>query len=243
MPSLDNPDALRWFLEWWTTFTTSSAIPAENCATMPVALEWHTLELVTPRERAFEALKSDISPTPVRKFFDPSKPVTLSVDASKSGLSTVCLQDGWPMLRVLSRKAKLDTYRLRKNFLLQEISWFYLWSRLCHWNRSQASYCSCKKASQYSICPSAKYVPTADLKFIYKTGTKLYVLDTPPRAFTTEEPGVKDDDQLDVLSFSSINPSSRETLRYAESCLFHYKWLAIKAQVRVYPQKSKRTFQ
>ena len=47
-----------------------------------------------PQQQAFKALKSDISQAPVLKFFSHSKPVTLSVDASKSGLGAVCLQDG-----------------------------------------------------------------------------------------------------------------------------------------------------
>jgi len=31
------------------------------------------------------------------RYFDPSKPVTLSVDVSKSGLGAACLQDGYPV--------------------------------------------------------------------------------------------------------------------------------------------------
>ena len=52
-----------------------------------------------------------------------------------------------------------------------------------------------------------------NLKFNYRRGTELYVADTLSRASAciTEEPGVEDDDQLDVLSFSSISP-----LRMAE---------------------------
>lgn len=47
--------------------------------------------------KLFEALKLDISQAPVLKFFNHSKPFTLSVDASKSGLGAVCLQDGNPV--------------------------------------------------------------------------------------------------------------------------------------------------
>ena len=44
------------------------------------------------------------------------------------------------------------------------------------------------------------------MKFVYKRGTELHVADALSRAYITEEPGVVDDDQLDVLSFSSISP-------------------------------------
>ena len=50
-----------------------------------------------------------------------------------------------------------------------------------------------------------------NLKFIYRRGTELHVADAFSRACITEEPGVENDDQLDVLSFSSISP-----LRMAE---------------------------
>jgi len=47
-----------------------------------------------PQQKAFELLKLDISQPPVLKFFDSARFVTLSVDASKSGLGAVCLQNG-----------------------------------------------------------------------------------------------------------------------------------------------------
>ena len=50
-----------------------------------------------------------------------------------------------------------------------------------------------------------------NLKFNYRRGTELHVADALSRACITEEPGVEDDDQLDVISFSSISP-----LRMAE---------------------------
>ncbi|CAB3985078.1 Hypothetical predicted protein [Paramuricea clavata] len=46
---------------------------------------------------AFEKLKKEISNPPVLKFFNPARQVVLSVDASKSGLGAVCLQDGSPV--------------------------------------------------------------------------------------------------------------------------------------------------
>ena len=42
-------------------------------------------------------LKDILSSQPVLKFFDPSKPVKLQVDASKSGLRACILQDGHPI--------------------------------------------------------------------------------------------------------------------------------------------------
>ena len=45
-----------------------------------------------------------------------------------------------------------------------------------------------------------------NLKLIYRRGTELHAADALSRVCITEEIGVEDDDQLDVLSFSSISP-------------------------------------
>ena len=57
----------------------------------------------------FEALKADISQPPVLKFFDASKPVTLSIDASKSGLGAACLPDESPVAYALPALAEAET--------------------------------------------------------------------------------------------------------------------------------------
>ena len=52
-----------------------------------------------------------------------------------------------------------------------------------------------------------------NLRFIYKRGTQLHVVDAFSRAYITEDPGVEDDDQLDVLSFLSISPLRKAELQ------------------------------
>ena len=48
--------------------------------------------------QSVEHLKQILSSQPVLKFFDPSKPVKLQVDTSKSGLGACVLQDGHPIV-------------------------------------------------------------------------------------------------------------------------------------------------
>ncbi|XP_028407548.1 uncharacterized protein K02A2.6-like [Dendronephthya gigantea] len=48
-------------------------------------------------QRAFDNLKSAISSAPALPFYDVSKPVTLTCDASFGGLGAACLQDGLPV--------------------------------------------------------------------------------------------------------------------------------------------------
>lgn len=44
-----------------------------------------------------DTLKGHLTSTPVLKYFDVHKPVTLSADASQHSLGAVCLQDGRPV--------------------------------------------------------------------------------------------------------------------------------------------------
>ncbi|PIK38375.1 hypothetical protein BSL78_24788 [Apostichopus japonicus] len=55
---------------------------------------WHWLE---NHENAFIQLKKLVTTTPILRYYDVSKPVTLSVDASQSGLGAVLLQDDKPV--------------------------------------------------------------------------------------------------------------------------------------------------
>ncbi|KAI8438614.1 hypothetical protein MSG28_011052 [Choristoneura fumiferana] len=57
-------------------------------------VEWHWTDL---HENAWTLIKKCLSQTPVLQYYSMSKPITLSVDASKSGLGAVLLQNGLPV--------------------------------------------------------------------------------------------------------------------------------------------------
>lgn len=48
-------------------------------------------------DKAFKQLKEILIREPILKYFDPAKPITVSVDASKEGLGVVLLQDDLPV--------------------------------------------------------------------------------------------------------------------------------------------------
>ena len=100
MPTPDGPEALRRFLgmtsylhKFISNFSElEKTAPLRELLRNDAHWSWEPAQ-----QQAFDTLKADISQPPVLRYFDPLKPVTLSVDASKSVLGAACLQDGLPV--------------------------------------------------------------------------------------------------------------------------------------------------
>ena len=66
--------------------------PIRELLKLDVIFEW-----AEPQERAFHKVKEVLSKQPVLAYFDVAKPVTISCDASQSGLGAVILQENKPV--------------------------------------------------------------------------------------------------------------------------------------------------
>ena len=224
MPIPDGPEALRRFLgmtnylhKFISNFSEKTA-PLRELLRNDVHWSWEPVQ-----QQAFNTLKADISQPPVLRYFDPSKPVTLSVDASKSGLGAACLQDGYPVAyasRALTeaetRYAQIEKELLSATFACRKFHDF-IYGRQATIETDHKPLTaivnkplhSAPARLQRMLLQLQKY----DLKFVYKKGTELYVADTLSRSYIDDKSDLDVDEQVDILSLMSISPARMAELQ------------------------------
>ena len=224
MPTPNDPEALRRFLgmtnylhKFINNFSEKTA-PLRELLRNDTHWSWEQVQ-----QRAFEALKADISQPPVLRYFDPSKSVTLSVDASKSGLGAACLQDGCPVAyasRALTeaetRYAQIEKELLAATFACKKFHDF-IYGRQATIETDHKPLTAIVNKPLHSAPARLQrmllLLQKYNLKFVFKKGTELYVADTLSRAYTDEEPVFEADEQMDILSLTSISPARMAELQ------------------------------
>ena len=168
------------------------------------------------QQQAFDTLEADISQPPVLRYFDPSKPVLLSINATKSGLGAACLQDGYPvayasqaLMEVETQYAQIEKELLSATFTCRKFHDFiYGWQATIETDHKPLTAVvnkplrSAPAHLQRMLLQLQKY----DLKFIYKKGTELYITDMLLRSYMDDKSDPDIDKQVNILSLTSISP-------------------------------------
>jgi len=224
MPTSDGPEALRRFLgrtnylhKFISNFSEKTA-PLRELLRNDVHWRWEPAQ-----QQAFDALKADISQPPVLWYFDPSKPVTLSVDASKSGLGAACLQDGYPVAHASQAVTEAETQyaQIEKELLFATFA-----GRKFHdFIYGQQTNIETDHKPLTAIVNKPLHLAPArlqcmllqlqkyDLRFIYKKGTELYVADTLSCSYIDEKSDPNMNEQVHILSLTSISPARKAKLQ------------------------------
>ena len=87
----------------------TKTLPIRDLLKKDVTFEWGS-----PQDRAFQKIKEILSAAPVLAFYDVTKPVVITCDASKSGLGAALLQKNKP-IAYASRALKYDMPKSKKS--------------------------------------------------------------------------------------------------------------------------------
>ena len=197
MPTPDGPEALHQFLGM--TNYLHKFISNFSEKTVPL---W---KLLRNEAKAFNNVKAHILQPLVLKYFDPSKPVMLSVQASKSALGAAYFQDGLSGLCLTSLNrggnsicAKTEKELLSDTFACRKFHDFIYSQQVIKTNDKPITAIINKPLHLAPIC--LQHMPLQlqkyDLKFTYKKGTELYVPDMLPRFYIDEKNDPDIDEQV-----------------------------------------------
>lgn len=179
--------------------------------------EWCWFE---QHQEAYEKVKRACGEQPVLRYYDVSKEVTLSVDASMSGLGAVCLQEGQPVAyasRALTdcqkKYAQIEKELLAIVFGCDKFH-DYIYGRTVvvetdHKPLEQIFQKPLHQSPlrlQKMLLKLQKY----SLKVIYKKGSELYLADQLSRAYIPEEPKDALEEELEI---NVVLPVSDEKLQ------------------------------
>ena len=156
-------------------------------------------------------------------YFDPSKPVTLSDDALKSGHGAACLKDGYPVVCAPPALAEAEfpyaqiekellaaTFACRKfhDFIYGRQAAIETEHKLLTGVVNKPLH-SAPARLQRMLLQLQRY----ELKIIYKKETENYVIDTLSRSYIDDKSNPDVDEQVDILSLMSISPARMAELQ------------------------------
>ncbi|KAK7111890.1 hypothetical protein V1264_011443 [Littorina saxatilis] len=182
--------------------------------------EWDWLK---QHQDAFEQLKNLVTAAPILVFYDPSKPVTLSVDASQEGLGAVLLHDDKPIAfasRSLTdcekRYAQIEKELLAVVFGVEHFH-YYVYGRAVTVESDHKPLESIIQKPLSAAPPRLQRMLLRTMKYnitlLYKAGREMYVSDTLSRAPLPIKAPASDDWEAQVHLIVSSLPVSDEKLK------------------------------
>lgn len=169
-------------------------------------------------------LKKCITCPPVLKYFDVSKPVTITCDASQYGLGAACLQNSEPISyasRTLTeterRYAQIEKELLAVVFACQKF-YDYIYGKPVLVETDHQPLVSILNKPLHTAPARLQRMILKLHKFnltlTYKRGKQLYLADTlsrAPRTVTTED--LKDEDEFEVMTVQLISVNRLQELK------------------------------
>ena len=180
--------------------------------------EWSWTE---QHEEEFNGLKQAISNPPVLKYYDSSKPVTLTCDASKSGLGAACLQNGYPiayasraMTRTEQNYAQIEKELLAVVFACRKFDDYVYGKKITVETDHKPLVTILNKPLHSAPTRLQKMIMILyryDIKLVYKKGQELHIADALSRAYLPETEEENADENFEVMS---VMPVSQNRLQH-----------------------------
>ena len=171
--------------------------PVRSLLKSDAIFEWEE-----PQEKAFQEIKEVLSKHPVLAYFDVTKPITISCDASQSGLGAVILQDSKPI--AYASRALTDTETRYAQIEKELLAIVFAFSRFHQYVygkdvtvESDHKPLDAITRKQLSAAPPRLQRMLLQLQrysfsLIYKPGREMTVTDTLSRAYLEDKPNSDD---------------------------------------------------
>lgn len=179
-----------------------------------------------PQEDSFQNLKHLVSNTPVLRYYDPKKPLTLTVDASSKGLGAALVQEGQPIAygsRALTKSqqnyAQIEKEALAISYGCTKFHQYVFGRHVLVESDHKPLQSIFRKPLYQAPARLQSLLLTLqryDLEVVYKPGKTMFIADTLSRAFINEtKEQLMPDVEVNSISYLPISPEQYERFQQA----------------------------
>ncbi len=187
--------------------------------------------------QAFKQIKEKIAQAPSLQYFNMSKSVTLTCDASKYGLGAACLQENGPiayasrtMTETEQRYSQIEKELLAVLFACKKF-YHYIYGRQVVVETDHKPLITIMQKPMHAIPARLQnmrlQLQKYDISLVYKKGAELYLADTLSRAPLSETTQIEHElDQFVVMTILPISDTKQVELASATKSDLHLQKLA-----------------